>query len=134
MATIQNNLIIGGGSDHGFINIPSGTWETKSTVRGDSFPGFSSNVIPIAMNQTASSNHGWSENTQIGFSGSTTCAVNGKTSGKATASKGANVGSTNWSTRVDVYNVYLPAFYNMDLTAVQNGVKSGTITVWLQKK
>ena len=120
-------------SMEGFINIPSGNWVWKSTKTGSSFPGFSNNVIPICKTFSASSEHGWSENTQIGFSGSTTASCNSQTVATGSASKGANVGSKNWSTSVTAYNVFLPQYYGMDLTVVQNSEKSGTITVWLQK-
>ena len=117
----------------GFVNVPAGNWQWKSTKTGSTFPGFSDNVIPICGSRSGSSSHGWSENTQIGFSGTCSISLNSQNVASATASKGANVGSTNWGINMTVQNVFFPQYYGMDLTATKNAITSGTITVWLEK-
>ena len=115
------------------MNVPDGEWMFKSTASGSVFQGFSDNVIPMCKNVSGSGTHGWSENTQIGFSGSCSATINTIAVATASASKGANVGSTQWSTNVTANHVFIPALYGMDLTLVQQKEKSGTITVWLEK-
>lgn len=124
----------GGGATQGFINIPEGDWIFKSTKGGSVFPGFSENTIPMVKNMTGHATNGWSENSQIGFSGSCTISVNNETAASATASKSANVGSQNWGIDITVNCVFLPFFYNMDLTLTQQSETSGNIVVWLEKQ
>ena len=121
----------------GFINVPNGNWVLKSTTTGSTFPGFSSNVIPIAMNTGSScsrSHSNYTSSSPMTTSGST--AINEKTASaiNASASKGINRESLSVNASTTAYSVFLPWFYDMDLTAVQNGVTSGTITAWLEKK
>ena len=120
----------------GFKNVPKGNWVFKATSTGDAFPGFSSNIIPISMNSGSScsrSHSNYTSSSPMTTSGYT--AINGKTASEinASASKGINRESLSVNASTTAYSVFLPWFYNMDLTAVQNGVKSGTITAWMQK-
>lgn len=120
----------------GFKNVPKGNWIFKATSTGDSFPGFSENVIPIATNSGSScsrSHSNYTSSSPMTTSGST--AINGKTASEinASASKGIDRESLSVNASTTAYSVFLPWFYNMDLTAVQNGIKSGTITAWMQK-
>ena len=121
----------------GFINVPNGNWVFKATSTGSTFPGFSDNVIPMAMDTGSScsrSHSNYTSSSAMTTSGST--AINGKTASaiNASASKGINRESLSVSANTTAYSVFLPWFYNMDLSAVQNGVTSGTITAWLEKQ
>ena len=121
----------------GFKNVPKGNWVFKATSTGDSFPGFSNDVIPLAMNTSASGGD-HDQTNGGGLSCSGTASINGK---EACYSHGSFRGTqftghthpvwVDSSARAN--SVFLPWFYNMDLTAVQNGIKSGTITAWMQK-
>ena len=107
------------------LHFPDG-WSLHATALGESFPGFSSNVIPVAMNG-ASRNYHWGRN-----NGSFSEYINGKTAygfnynSKDPAKEGSEGSSY-------AYNLFLPAFFNFDWTAIQNNIKSGTITVWLTR-
>lgn len=121
----------------GFTNVPEGDWVLETTATNSTFPGFSSNVIPIAMNSGSScsrSHSNYTSSSAMTTSGLTT--INGKQASAiwASASKGINRESLSVNASTTAYSVFLPWFYNMDLTAVQNGVKNGTITAWLRKK
>lgn len=120
----------------GFINIPEGEWVMKSTLKDDVFPGFSENVIPLTMSFSGvngSSSHGnctW---------GSLDCSASRSLNGKTTVATSGHMsfdisrGGARVSCGGSASHIYIPAFYNFDLTAIQKGVTSGTITCWLQK-
>lgn len=148
MATIIN--ISGGGWDwlknFGFTNIPAGNWQIKNALlNGDVWPGFSSNVIPLCMNLTASFSGGATGGTNsnsVSYSFSTNPTINGIGAGSITGSGrgGVNKSFTSGqqatgsaSGSINIYNVWLPRYFNNDLTALQAGITSGTISMWLEK-
>ena len=109
----------------GKLHFPDG-WSLHATALGETFPGFGSNVIPVAMNGK-SRNYHWGRN-----NGSHTESING------VAAYGFNYNSHDPATEGSegssyAYNLFLPAFFGFDWTAIQNNIKSGTITVWLKK-
>lgn len=116
----------------GFINVPQGNWKIKT----GSFPGFSENVIPLTANFGANcgnSHNNWTSGGSL--TASSSASTNGKTtiSVNSSARKGINREYLETKGSATAYNVFLPMFYDMDLTAVQTGVKRGTITSWLEK-
>ena len=126
----------GGGGDPLF---PAG-FKWKSTALGDTFPGYSDNVIPIAMNRQATKSDGYFT-LGTGSQGvgdiTTTQSLNGK---KTTDSKvhlhysSSNSRLSYSSVFSNAYSVFLPFLYNFDFNALKNSVKSGTPTVWLEKE
>ena len=107
------------------LHFPDG-WSLHATALGEGFPGFGSNVIPVCMNG-ASRTYSWGRNV-----GSHSEYINGKTA------YGFNYNSHDPATEGSegssyAYNLFLPAFFGFDWTAIQNNIKSGTITVWLTK-
>ena len=116
--TLQGDTLL---SLLGFTNIPIGNWVFKSTSTGESFPGFGDDVIPIAMNTGSScsrSHSNYTSSSPMTTSGST--AINGKTASaiNASASKGINRESLSVNASTTAYSVFLPWFYNMDLTSI----------------
>ena len=109
----------------GKLHFPDG-WSLHATALGEAFPGFGSNVIPVCMNG-ASRNYHWGRN-----NGSFSEYINGKTAYgfNYNCHDPATEGSEGSSY---AYNLFLPAFFGFDWTAIQNNIKSGTITVWLTK-
>lgn len=107
------------------LHFPDG-WSLHATALGESFPGFSSNVIPVAMNG-ASRNYKWGRNV-----GSHSEYING------TTAYGFNYNSHDPATEGSegssyAYNLFLPAFFNFDWDKIQSSITSGAITVWLTK-
>ena len=148
MATIINAS--GGGGDwlknFGFTNIPAGNWQIKNApLNGDVWPGFSSNVIPLCMNLTASFSGGatgGNNSNSVSYTINTTPQINSINAGTITGNGrgGVNKSFTSGqaatasvSGSVEIYNVWLPRYFNNDLTALQTGITSGTISIWLEK-
>jgi len=109
----------------GKLHFPDG-WSLHATALGESFPGFGSNVIPVAMNGKSRTYY-WGRN-----NGSHTESING------VAAYGFNYNCHDPATEGSegssyAYNLFLPAFFGFDWTAIQNNIKSGTITVWLTR-
>lgn len=126
-----------GGSDTmGFTAIPEGNWEFKSS-KTSTWPGFSSSVIPICQTITcsATATGNWPS---ISWASAST-SINGTAALTAAGGTRWNESFSGHSHVVRVggdataYSVFLPWFYNMNLTTVQQNVTNGTITVWLQK-
>ena len=113
----------------GFTNppeSPTGMWAFKSTSKGDVWPGYSSSVIPLIGSYSAVMNQ--SHGNRGSYSGSS--GENGTTFAYVSGYwDGDNYASTRYS---DNYNASLLNAYHLDLTALQNGHKSGTPAVWLQ--
>lgn len=123
----------GGGSlkDLGFVNVPSGTWVFKSTKNGNTWPGFSSKVIPLTMQRGASA----SGSSLGGITGNVyDSKVNNVNYVYLNTSKGSSNGQVGMNSSATNDYAFLPYAYNMDLTSVQNNITSGTITCWLEKK
>lgn len=126
----------GGGSSSWFANVPDGNWVLKSTANSDQWPGFSNNVIPLC-GTFSTSYSGHSNNCTSGnMSGNKSATQNGKTALSVSGSMNFAIsrGEANISGSGKAYNVFLPAFYDFDLTATQEGVTSGTITAWLVRE
>ena len=129
------NELNGGGSSlnsMGFINVPSGNWKIKT----GSFPGFSENVIPLTMSFSGvngSASHG--NCTWGSLDCSASRAINGKTAVSTSGSMWFEISRAGASVNCGggANHIFIPMFYDMDLTAVQNNVTSGTITSWLEK-
>ena len=109
----------------GKLHFPDG-WSLHATALGEAFPGFGNNVIPVCMN-SASRTYYWGRNV-----GSHTESING------VAAYGFNYNCHDQAKEGSegssyAFNLFLPAFFGFDWTAIQNNIKSGTITVWLTK-
>lgn len=107
----------------------------KSTALGNTFPGFGDNVIPITLDVSSSAYRYHPNVTFNTIDTSGSSALNGKTSSSTytKASQGMDRGSLEIWGNATAYSVFLPYFYNFDYTAIQNAVKSGTVTCWLEK-
>lgn len=114
------------------LHFPDG-WSLHSTALGESFPGFSSNVIPVCMNQTEWANgYFYWDAVQVGVDDGKTNYINGVGSAYVNYKKKAN-GSRFSDITLSAANLFLPAFFGFDWSAIQNNIKSGTITVWLTR-
>ena len=114
------------------LHFPDG-WSLHATALGETFTGLSSNVIPACMNQSEWAN-GWFywDAVQIAVNDGKNNSINGATSASVNYKKNAN-GSHFADITLSAYNLFLPAFFGFDWTAIQNNIKSGTITVWLTR-
>lgn len=128
--------IKGGGVSSWFINIPKGNWVLKSTAKGDTFPGFSDNVIPLCIDVSESYSGHSVNNTSGQMSDSRTVKVNGKSVFYIYGHMSFEIArAQSWlDGNGNAKSIFLPVYYNFDLTAVQQGVKSGTISTWLEKE
>ena len=126
----------GGTSSSWFTNIPDGNWVLKSTAKGDTFPGFSNNVIPLTANFSTDYRKSSSNCTSGSLSDNRTISVNGKRALYSYASMGFDIsrGGADVHGTANADNVFLPFYYDFDLTAVQEGVTSGTISTWLVRE
>ena len=116
----------------GKLHFPDG-WSLHATALGESFPGFGSNVIPVCMNVRYSGDGGqyW-DDTHVNVHVSGSASINGNTVTAASYNKNGNGGHTGifggWAN-----NIFLPAYYGFNWSAIQSSITSGTITVWLTK-
>ena len=114
------------------LHFPDG-WSLHATALGESFPGFGSNVIPVCMNQSEWANgYFYWDAVQVGVNDGKSNSINGGTSASVNYKKNAN-GSHFSDITLSAYNLFLPAFFGFDWSAIQNNIKSGTITVWLTR-
>lgn len=128
-------LRTGGGGDTLF---PAG-YEWKSTALGDVFPGWSADIIPICIDISTSKE--WIVNFQSGqrwYTGPTVSqtinngtAISSNTSLRVASTADGNIYG---ELSCDGYSVFLPFFYNFDFDAIKRDIRSGTCTVWLEKK
>ena len=124
---------------------PTRGYRFKSIMNGDVFPGFTDKVIPITGRYSVSGGaydlHGSGQSTDdVSFSNSV--SINGKTaisiSGYEHTDANPGIsgnGGAGASISADAtgYQLFLPYFYNFDYAALKAGVKSGTISDWLEK-
>ena len=116
----------------GKLHFPDG-WSLHATALGETFPGFGSNVIPVCMNQSEWANgYFYWDAVQVGVNDGKSNSINGNTSAAVNYKKKAN-GSHFADITLAANNLFLPAFFGFNWTAIQNNIKSGTITVWLTK-
>lgn len=116
--------LLGGGKSI----FPSG-YKFKALALGDTFPGFGPDIIPICSDVLASGS-GSASNTWVSFSGQ--YPYNGKNAAYLSA-RVCNVNGQTSSATAYAYNVFLPIFFNFNYALLQNTVKTGTITAWLQR-
>ena len=116
----------------GKLHFPDG-WSLHSTALGETFPGFGSNVIPVCMNQGSTAT-GWLywDNTNFSVNDGRSNSINGNTSAAVNYKKNAN-GSHFADITLSANNLFLPAFFGFDWSAIQTSITSGTITVWLTR-
>lgn len=116
------------------FGFPAG-YKVQSTILGDTFPGFNSDVIPLVMSASASLSGGISSGTSdIRFND----IVAGSLSGGGYYTEGGswysvNSVSTSKSGSGAVTGIFLPYYFNYDYEAIKNSVTSGTCIVWLRK-
>ena len=136
MPNVSNISSSGGGLSDLFINIPDGKWILKSTAKKDTWPGFSDNVIPLCIDVSASYSGHSVNNTSGQMSDSRTVNVNGKSVFYIYGHMSFEIArAQSWlDGNGNAKSIFLPVYYNFDLTAVQQGVKSGTISTWLEKE
>lgn len=116
----------------GKLHFPDG-WSLHATALGETFPGFGNNVIPVCMNQSEWANgYFYWDAAQIGVNDGKSNSINGATSASVNYKKNAN-GSHFADITLGANNLFLPAFFGFNWTAIQNNIKSGTITVWLTR-
>lgn len=132
------------------INPPRGKgWKYKSIRNGDTWPGFSDNVIPVSIVPPSASAQEWKHFTCHGDDSpygtnnkSCSSSINGKTAMSAS-------GGTFFEEDMSMYDshyveldcginisgacVFLPFFYGFNWETIQNSVKSGTIVEWFQR-
>lgn len=128
-------LRTGGGGDTLF---PAG-YEWKSTALGDVFPGWSADIIPICINVSKGTSYSidYASGSRNMGSKTSSSSINGKTSAYAStsfATYSTAGGSVSGTVTANSYSVFLPYFYNFDFDAIKQNIKSGTCTVWLEKK
>ena len=111
----------------GFVNVPKGEWEYRSTSKGYTYSK-SANTIPLIKNKisnvvsvkSASGNTLYTNDLKI----NSKLAVQGRcVVGNAT---------TIWEYGAYVYNVYLPYFYNLDVSKLQK-LSDTDILAWYEK-
>ena len=111
----------------GFVNVPKGEWEFRSTAKGYTYSK-NANTIPLIKTSfnAVSSKTKAPANTET----TTTYNINGV---KIALSKG-NPGSTVdlWAFGSIIYNVYLPYFYGYDYTKLQTCTYTD-ILEWYEK-
>lgn len=114
----------------GFSNVPEGRWKIVSTGE---YPGASANVIPwtCTLSATESRHH---TNMTYTASHNPKATLNGisAVTGQGVFSHDIGRGAADTRTTVTGYNIFIPAFYGWDLTAVQNA-NITSATSWLQK-
>lgn len=114
------------------LHFPDG-WSLHATALGETFPGFGSNVIPVAMNQSEWANgYFYWDAVQIGVNDGKSNSINGVTSASVNYKKNAN-GSHFADITLGANNLFLPAFFGFDWNKIQSSITSGTITVWLTR-
>lgn len=133
--------ICGGGgtslSDLGFKNVPEGDWVLKSTAFGDTFPGYGSNIIPLvveSMGASAYINYGTAGNGRHYHGYAKINNRNAVHQDEMINGDGEILPQVwAWATG---YNLFIPAFYDYDLSATQAGTTDTSIkiTAWLQKQ
>ena len=116
----------------GFVNVPKGEWVLKTGTK--SISAKDSTVIPICVKSVSASAS--SQHTGGGSVGNTNYTkINNINAVKGSYSIGGvaqynNITVTGSGTG---YNIFLPLFYSMDLSATQAGYTSGTLSAWLEK-
>ena len=116
----------------GKLHFPDG-WSLHATALGESFPGFGSNILPVCMNQSEWANgYFYWDAVQVGVNDGKSNSINGNTSAAVNYKKNAN-GSHFADITLGANNLFLPAFFGFNWTAIQNNIKSGAITVWLTR-
>ena len=116
----------------GKLHFPDG-WSLHATALGESFPGFGSNILPVCMNQSEWANgYFYWDAVQVGVNDGKSNSINGNTSAAVNYKKNAN-GSHFADITLGANNLFLPAFFGFNWTAIQNTIKSGAITVWLTR-
>lgn len=148
--TVTAWLKKGSGDKH----TPKGMWKLKSTKNGDSWTGYTSNVIPLTAQYSASSYAGYLRGSGQDYAdipnanydapfgasrsenGKTIISLSGSASTSANTEIAGNGGAGVYlSGSVTIYEAFLPYFYNFDYTALQNNYsKGGTVVEWLEKQ
>ena len=133
--TITTWLEIGDETSDWFINLPDGEWQLKSTAQGDAFPGFSDNVIPLTIDYSNSYSGYSVNNTGGSMSDSRSASINGQTVFYFYGHMKFDIARSQTWLDGNGYakTIFIPMYYGFDLTSTQSGIKSGTITAWLQK-
>lgn len=116
----------------GFINVPKGEWVLKIGTK--SISAKDSTIIPICVESVKAS--AYSQHTGGGSVGNTNYT---KINNINAVSGSYSIGGLAQYNNITVtgsgtgYNIFLPLFYSMDLSATQNGYTSGTLSAWLEE-